>query len=94
MSRNAFDALVREENEMSDLKEHARMERRNTMSNAKHTPRGKQGRMDARLHFVAQCLNQGITANANQANAWYCENNAERMAEEEALRQFKEWVAL
>ena len=37
MSRNAFDALVREENEMSDLKEHARMERRNTMSNAKHT---------------------------------------------------------
>ena len=62
------------------------------MSNAKHTPRGKQGRTDARLHFIAQCLNQKITDNANLANEWYIANGGAKLTTDEALRQFKGWL--
>lgn len=48
---------------------------------------------DKRLHFIAQCLNQRITENANLANAWYINNKADRISTEEALRRFKEWLA-
>lgn len=60
--------------------------------NAKHTPRGKQGRMDARLHFVAQCLNQKLTSDADQANAWFIANSAHAMTTNDALTKFKEWL--
>ena len=54
--------------------------------------REKQGRMDARLHFVAQCLNKKITDNANMANEWYISNGGAKMNTNEALQKFKEWL--
>ena len=62
------------------------------MMNAKHTPRGKQGRMDARLHFVARCLNQKVTDNADLANEWYIANSGAKLTTDEAMTKFKEWL--
>jgi len=61
---------------------------------SKHTPgpKGKQGRMDSRLHFVAQCLNKKITENANLANEWFINNKAHTLSTDEAIERFKGWL--
>lgn len=59
---------------------------------ARNTPRGKQGRMDARLHFIAQCLNQKLTSDADKANTWFIAHEGHTMSTDAALAEFKEWL--
>ena len=48
--------------------------------------------MDARLHFVARCLNQKVTDNADLANEWYIANSGAKLTTDEAMTKFKEWL--
>lgn len=55
-------------------------------------PRGRQGRMYARMHFIAQCVNRKVTDNVYAANAWYVANDAHKLPVDDAIAKFKEWL--